>query len=184
MPFEFVRTDLSDVVIAKPEVFSDERGYLLETFDGSVFKEAGINEDFTLDFYSCSHSDVLRGLHLQVEPAAQAKLVHVIQGKVFDVVVDLRDGSDTFGEHITRTMSGESKEILYVPEGFAHGYLVQEDDTIVHYKASAPYSPESVKGLAWDAPELDVDWPVDEELTVSDHDRSWPTLQEWRGQHQ
>ncbi|WP_251328615.1 dTDP-4-dehydrorhamnose 3,5-epimerase [Haloplanus pelagicus] len=180
MPFEFERTDIADVVVATPQIFSDERGYLLESYDRTVFEEVGIDDDFQLAFYSRSRSNVLRGLHMQVEPAEQAKLVHVSQGSVFDVVVDLRGSSDTFGEHVVRTLSGDNKEILYVPEGFAHGYLVQEDDTVVHYKASAPYSPENVEGLAWDSQTLDVDWPTDGEPILSDQDQEWPTLREWR----
>jgi dTDP-4-dehydrorhamnose 3,5-epimerase len=180
MPFEFERTRLSDVVVVTPEVFGDERGQLLEIYDEPVFREEGITEQFTLDFYSRSRENVLRGLHLQVEPAAQAKLVHVVRGEVFDAIVDLREGSNTFGESVTRTLSGDDKRILYVPEGFAHGYLVLEDDTIVHYKASASYSPGDVAGLAWDDPTVDITWPIDGDPVLSEQDTEWPTLQEWR----
>jgi len=180
MPFEFDQLSHPDITLVRPEVFSDERGHLLETFDEAAFERAGIDETFVLDFYSQSDVDVLRGLHVQVAPAAQAKLVHVVAGEVYDVIVDLRAQSDRFGECVTRRLSGDDKEILYVPEGFAHGYLVLEDDTVVHYKGSHSYAPEHVRGVAWDDSDLDVDWPIDREPTLSEQDRDWPTLGEWR----
>jgi dTDP-4-dehydrorhamnose 3,5-epimerase len=180
MPFRFENTSLPDVQVAEADVFPDERGHLLESYDRASFTAAGIDGEFVLDFYSRSHENVIRGLHVQCDPAAQAKLVHVIQGTIFDVVVDLRQGSDTFGEYLTRRLTGEEKEILYVPEGFAHGYLVQSDDTIVQYKATAPFTPEHVSGVAWDDPELDIDWPLEGEPVLSDQDEELPPLDAWR----
>uniref|UniRef100_UPI001C6731A2 dTDP-4-dehydrorhamnose 3,5-epimerase n=1 Tax=Halorhabdus salina TaxID=2750670 RepID=UPI001C6731A2 len=180
MAFEFKSLSLPGVQVAIQDVYRDERGYLLESFDKSVFSDAGIGEEFVLDFYSKSQKNTIRGLHIQDGPAAQAKLVHVIEGKVFDVIVDVRRDSNCFGEYITRTLSGKNKEVIYVPEGFAHGYLVQEDDTIVHYKGSHEYTPKHICGLAWDDPYLDIEWPIDCEPIVSDQDANWPTLEEWR----
>jgi dTDP-4-dehydrorhamnose 3,5-epimerase len=180
MPFTFESTELPGVLLAIPDVFPDERGQLLESYDRESFVEAGIDCEFVLDFYSRSQENVIRGLHIQLDPAAQAKLVHVIQGEIFDVVVDLRQGSDTFGEYLTRSLGGEEKEILYVPEGFAHGYLVQSNETIVHYKGTAPFAPEHVNGVAWDDGELDIEWPLEEEPVISDQDQEWPRLDAWR----
>lgn len=180
MSFTFQSLSLPEVMVASPEVYEDERGQLLESYDKAVFEEAGITEEFVLDFYSRSQSNVIRGLHVQVEPGAQAKLVHVISGQIFDVVVDIRQNSDTFGEYVTRTMSGREKEILYVPTGFAHGYLVQEDETIVHYKGSYRYSPEHIKGLAWNDPHLNIDWPLTGGPILSEQDKEWPTLEAWQ----
>lgn len=179
MPFEFKRLSHPDVVSVSPDVFEDERGYLLETYDQAVFKAAGIDSKFVLDFYSKSRADVLRGLHVQVAPAAQAKLVHIIDGAVYDVVVDVRPESDRFGEYVTRRLSGDCKELLYVPEGFAHGYLVLQDETIVHYKGSHAYDPDHIRGVQWDDPELGIEWPIDDEPILSEQDRDWPTLSEW-----
>ncbi|AFO59135.1 MULTISPECIES: dTDP-4-dehydrorhamnose 3,5-epimerase [unclassified Natrinema] len=179
MTFEFKCLSHPEVQVIVPEVFSDDRGYLLETFDEDMFKEAGINEEFVLDFYSQSRANVLRGLHVQTEPAAQAKLVHVIQGAVFDVVVDVRPESNRFGEYVTRRLSGDDKEILYIPAGFAHGYLVLEDDTLVHYKGSHSYAPKHIQGIAWDDPDLSIKWPIDGNPALSDKDLDWPTLREW-----
>jgi len=180
MSFEFEQLSHPEVTLVRPEVFADERGYLLETFDEAAFERAGIDEEFVLDFYSRSEAEVLRGLHVQVAPAAQAKLVHVVGGAVYDVVVDVRSESDRFGECVRRRLSGEDKEILYVPEGFAHGYLVLEDDTVVHYKGTHSFAPEHVRGVAWDDPDLAINWPVNGEPTLSKQDRDWPTLREWK----
>jgi dTDP-4-dehydrorhamnose 3,5-epimerase len=176
MTFEFTQLSLPEVRVIAPDVFHDKRGKLLETYNTGAFQKAGIHHDFVHDFYSQSRSNVLRGLHVQKSPAAQAKLVHVIQGKIFDVVVDIRPNSDTFGQHVSRTLTESKEEILYVPEGFAHGYLVQSDSTIVYYKGTNSYVPEHVTGVVWNDSNLDVNWPLDSNPIVSDQDEALPQL--------
>lgn len=179
MPFDFEPLSIPDLIVATPQIFHDDRGYLLESYDSAAFREAGISDEFVLDFYSKSGENVIRGLHIQVEPAAQAKLVHVISGEIFDVIVDLRTESESFGEYVTRELAGDRKEVIYVPEGFAHGYLTLQEGTIVHYKGSRPYSPGHICGITWDDPELDIDWPLDAEPVISEQDQGWPTIEEW-----
>ncbi len=174
----FTRTKIPDVVIIDPQLHGDERGYFVETFRQDKLEAfLGFKVDFCQDNESKSSKGVLRGLHYQLHPAAQTKLVRVIQGKVLDVAVDIREGSPTFGQHVAVLLSGENKRQLFVPRGFAHGFVVMEDDTIFTYKVDNYYSPENDRGLAFDDPALKIDWLLEKnELKLSEKDTKQPSL--------
>ena len=160
MPFEFKRLALPDVILVTPRVFDDGRGSFMESYKRSDFSSQGIPANFVQDNFSQSDVNVLRGLHFQRGESAQGKLVNVVQGAIFDVAVDIRPGSDTFGHHVSITLSS-SDSLIWVPPGFAHGFLALEKDTLVHYKCSDnEYTPESECTLAWDDPELGIEWPL------------------------
>lgn len=153
--------EISDLKLIEPQVFADSRGYFMETFNREKFVAlTGISEDWVQDNESKSDQGVLRGFHFQKPPHAQAKLVRVIQGEVLDVVVDIRIGSPTFGKHVAVTLSAENKCQFYIPEGFAHGFLVKRDDTIFAYKCSRYYHKESEVSLKWNDPVLNIDWGI------------------------
>lgn len=177
MPFSFEPLELPEVIQVDPEVFRDDRGYLLESYDKHQFGEAGIDVTFDLDFYSRSDPSVVRGLHFQRPPYEQAKLVYCSEGTIFDVAVDVRQNSDTFGEYVSLTLDDAACRMVYVPVGFAHGFAVLEGPATVHYKASSPYAPEHEGGIRWDDSDVDIDWPIDDP-TVSDRDASLPRLRE------
>ena len=170
---KFIRTEIEDVVIIEPVVHGDERGYFVETFRADKLEEfLGYKINFCQDNESKSSRGVLRGLHYQLHPAAQTKLVRVIQGKVLDVAVDIRKGSPTFGKHVAVELSSENKRQLLVPRGFAHGFVVLEDDTVFAYKVDNHYSPENDRGIAFDDEALGIDWQVPtEELLLSAKDK-------------
>lgn len=176
----FTRTKIPDVVIIDPQLHGDERGYFVETFRQDKLEAfLGFKVDFCQDNESKSGKGVLRGLHYQLHPAAQTKLVRVIQGKVLDVAVDIREGSPTFGQHVAVLLSGENKRQLFVPRGFAHGFVVMEDDTTFAYKVDNYYSPENDRGLAFDDPTLNIDWLLEKsELRLSEKDTKQPSLDE------
>jgi len=176
----FIRTEIEDVVIIEPIVHGDERGYFVETFREDKLEEfLGYKINFCQDNESKSSRGVLRGLHYQLHPAAQTKLVRVIQGKVLDVAVDIRKGSPTFGKHVAVELSSENKRQLLVPRGFAHGFVVLEDDTVFAYKVDNYYSPENDRGIAFDDEALGIDWQVPkEELLLSAKDKVQPKLSE------
>lgn len=154
-----IETDIEGVLIIEPRVFGDERGFFMETWNEGAFKEAGLDLTFVQDNHSRSQKGVLRGLHLQ-NPGPQGKLVRVTNGAVFDVAVDLREGSPTFGKWAGVELSAENKRMFWVPEGFAHGFLTLADDTDFLYKCTAPYAPGSEHTLAWNDPGVGIDWPV------------------------
>ena len=176
----FTRTKIPDVIIIDPQVHGDERGYFVETFNQDRLEEfLGFKVNFCQDNESKSSKGVLRGLHYQLHPAAQTKLVRVIQGKVLDVAVDIREGSPTFGQHVAVLLSGENKRQLFVPRGFAHGFVVMEDETTFAYKVDNHYSPENESGLAFDDLSLDINWLIDKsELKLSDKDTKQPLLKD------
>ena len=176
----FIRTDIPDVVIIEPTVHGDERGYFVETYRADKLEEfLGYKIDFCQDNESKSSKGVLRGLHYQLHPAAQTKLVRVIQGSVLDVAVDIRKGSPTFGKHVAVELSGENKKQILIPRGFAHGFVVLEDDTVFVYKVDNYYSPENDRGIAFDDPDLDIDWQLSHsELKLSAKDKVQPKLYE------
>jgi dTDP-4-dehydrorhamnose 3,5-epimerase len=175
---EFSRTAIHDVVICQPKVFGDNRGYFLETFKQDLFEKfLGFSVGFCQDNESKSNKGVLRGLHYQCAPYAQSKLVRVIKGKALDVVVDIRRGSPTFGKHIAIELSAQNKTQLFVPRGFAHGFLVLEDDTIFSYKVDSYYSPKHDRGVLFSDPALRIDWGLPaSELILSDKDKTNPLL--------
>ena len=177
---QFTRTSIADVVIVEPKIHGDARGYFVETFRADKLEEfLGYTINFCQDNESKSSKGVLRGLHYQLHPAAQTKLVRVIQGRVLDVAVDIRKGSPTFGQHVAVELSAENKRQLLVPRGFAHGFVVLEDDTIFAYKVDNYYSPENDRGIAFDDPALAIDWQLPHEaLNLSAKDKTQPKLHE------
>jgi len=179
---KFTRTDIPDVVIIDPKVHGDKRGYFVETFREDMLEAfLGFKVNFCQDNESKSSRGVLRGLHYQLHPAAQTKLVRVIRGRVLDVAVDIREGSLTFGQHVAVELSGENKRQLFIPRGFAHGFVVLEDETTYAYKVDKYYSPENDSGLAFDDPALGIDWILDkDELKLSDKDTTQPLLKDAR----
>ena len=176
----FIRTDIHDVIIIEPQVHGDERGYFVETFRADKLEEfLGYKINFCQDNESKSSRGVLRGLHYQLAPSAQTKLVRVIQGSVLDVAVDIRKGSPTFGKHVAVELSGENKRQLLLPRGFAHGFVVLEDNTIFAYKVDNYYSPENDRGIAFDDEALGIEWQVAfDELNLSAKDKVQPKLSE------
>ena len=158
MAFEFQKTKISGVVIIQPKVYGDNRGYFCETFKAPDFEAAGLPVNFVQDNESSSIKGVLRGLHFQ-KNHTQGKLVRVTHGEVFDVAVDVRPGSETFGQWVGVTLSSEKKNMLYIPEGFAHGFLVLSDTAEFVYKCTDVYDPTSEGGVPWNDPTINVDWP-------------------------
>ncbi len=156
---KFIRQCIPDVVLVEPRVFGDDRGYFMEVWHVAKFAEAGLDLRFVQDNQSYSRIGTLRGLHYQVQHA-QGKLVRAISGSIFDVAVDLRRSSPTFGQWVGVTLSGENKAQLYVPPGFAHGFLVTSPDAVVEYKCTDIYSPAHERSLAWDDPTVGVEWPL------------------------
>lgn len=177
-----IKTDIEGVVVIEPKVFGDERGYFFESFNAErFFAETGIDVAFVQDNESRSKRGVLRGLHFQREPYAQAKLVRVVQGRVIDVAVDIRPGSPTFGKYVATELSGENHRQMFIPKGFAHGYVVLEDDTVFQYKCDEYYHPESEAGIAWNDPQIGIEWPLSEdEIILSDKDRNRQILNKIR----
>ena len=177
---KFTKTKIPDVIIIEPEVFGDERGYFVETFRSNLFaQETGIKTTFVQDNESRSTYGVLRGLHYQLPPHAQSKLVRVIEGKVLDAAVDIRKGSPTFGQHVTAELSAENKLQMFIPRGFAHGFVVLSESALFAYKVDNYYSPECDRGIQFNDPQLKIDWKVDQEhLQLSEKDKTQPLLKE------
>lgn len=174
----FTRTNIPDVVIIEPTVHGDSRGYFVETFRQDKLEEfLGYKINFCQDNESKSSKGVLRGLHYQLPPHAQTKLVRVIHGRVLDVAVDIRRNSPTFGQHVAVLLSAENKKQLLVPRGFAHGFVVLEDNTIFAYKVDNYYSPQCDRGIAFDDENLNIDWILNhDELNLSAKDTKQPKL--------
>ncbi len=175
--FHFIDTEIADVKIIEPTVFGDERGYFMETYSEREFFDAGISVKFVQDNESRSRKGVLRGLHFQ-KKNPQGKLVRVIEGEVFDVAVDLRKASATFGKWVGVTLSAENKRQFYIPEGFAHGFVVLSDAASFVYKCTRLYAPGDEGGLLWNDPQIGIRWPVGENFTpvLSEKDTKNPTL--------
>jgi dTDP-4-dehydrorhamnose 3,5-epimerase len=171
-----VKTGLPGVLMVEPDVFGDERGFFMESYNRRRYAEHGLEADFVQDNLSYSARGVLRGLHFQ-NPNPQGKLVSVLQGEVFDVAVDIRVGSPTFGEWVGVTLSAENRRQLYIPEGFAHGFVVTGEAALFHYKCTDFYDPEADGSALWNDPEIGIEWPV-EEPVLSGKDRNAPTLRE------
>ena len=157
---EIIPTSIPEVIIIKPDVFGDDRGYFFESFHVEKFAALGITEPFVQSNESCSQKGVLRGLHYQLEPFAQGKLVRVIKGAVLDIAVDIRRNSPTFGKWISMKLTSENKWISWIPKGFAHGFVSLEDDTIFTYKCSGVYNKASESSIRWNDPELNIDWGI------------------------
>ena len=177
MPFEFRETELDGVIEIYPRVFNDDRGYFLETYKKSDFNSAGIIEDFIQDNHSYSSKGTLRGMHLQKSPFAQGKLVSVVEGKVLDLAIDLRKGSDTFSKWVGVELDGKKNNMLYIPPGFAHAFIVLSENAHFLYKCTAEYNPEAEAGIRWDDPDIGVKWPLSEPL-VSERDSKLPYLKD------
>ena len=177
MSFEFKRLKIRDVILIKPNVFEDERGFFMETYKKENFERAGIKGEFVQDNHSKSERGVLRGLHFQKEPYAQAKIVRCIRGEIYDVAVDLRRDSQAFGRYVGVNLSEENKYQLYIPKGFAHGFLVLSKSAEVFYKVDNVYAPDYEGGLIWNDSEVNIKWPNDNPVLL-EKDKGWLTLKE------
>jgi dTDP-4-dehydrorhamnose 3,5-epimerase len=176
---EITKTPIAGLLVLTPRVFQDDRGYFLESFNAKNLAEAGITTSFVQDNESKSTRGVIRGLHYQLNPHAQAKLVRVIEGTVFDVAVDLRKDSPTFGQWYGLELSGENKIQLFIPRGFAHGFSVLSETAVFAYKCDAYYEPKSERGIVYNDPQLNIDWKVDEnEACISGKDQANPLFRE------
>lgn len=175
------KTFIEGLLLIEPDVHGDSRGYFMESFNARTFREVtGIDTDFVQDNESRSSYGVVRGLHFQRPPHAQAKLVRVVSGRVLDVAVDLREGSETYGKHFAVELSGENHLQLYIPEGFAHGFSVLSDEAVFQYKCDDYYAPETEGALAWDDPDLAIDWRVpDVDVRLSEKDKNHPRLKDF-----
>ena len=171
-----IKTKLPGVLIIEPRVFSDNRGYFMETWNRDLYAKAGVPAEFVQDNISFSTRGALRGLHFQ-NPNAQGKLVFVLQGEVFDVAVDIRVGSPTFGQWVGVVLSSENKRQLYIPEGFAHGFCVTGDNALFAYKCTDFYNPPAEGGILWNDPEIGIQWPVNKPV-LSEKDNAYSTLKE------
>lgn len=176
---KYIPTKFEGVVIIEPEVFGDERGYFLETYNKAAFDKAIGPVDFFQDNESKSSYGVLRGLHYQIPPFAQSKLVRVVQGEVLDVVVDIRPDSSTYGKHLSLSLNAVNKNLLYIPRGFAHGFVVLSETAIFQYKVDNVYSPEHDQGIIYNDPQLGINWgiPIDD-IKVSTKDAALPMFSE------
>jgi len=174
---EIIKTKIQDLLIVKPDVFEDERGYFFESFSKEKFKALGLDLDFVQDNESKSQKNVLRGLHFQKPPYAQGKLVRVVKGAVLDVAVDLRAGSETYGQWEIVELSEENKLMYWVPPGFAHGFLTLRDETVFTYKCTNVYNKESEGSLLWNDPILNIDWGSTKDLILSEKDLRAPLFE-------
>ncbi len=175
----FIKTTIENLIVIEPKVFNDERGFFYESYQKRIFEENGILDNFVQDNVSHSSKGVLRGLHFQRPPHAQSKLVRVVRGSVYDVAVDIRQGSKTFGQHYGLVLSAENKKMLFIPKGFAHGFCVLEDETEFAYKCSDFYSPKDETGILWSDLNLAIKWPkLDVPFILSDKDKKYPPLNE------
>ena len=179
---KFIKTNIPEVVIVEPVVHGDSRGYFIETFRADLLEQAlGYRVNFLQDNESKSTYGVLRGLHYQLPPHAQSKLVRVIFGRVLDIAVDIRKGSPTFGQHVSVELSDENKRQLFIPRGFAHGFVVLSDEALFSYKVDNYYSPECDRGMMFNDPKLGIDWQIEEnQMQLSDKDTKQPMFEEVR----
>lgn len=173
-------TDIKGLMVIEPRVFGDARGYFMESFSARKFRElTGLDVDFVQDNESRSSYGVVRGLHMQLPPHAQAKLVRVVSGRALDVAVDLREGSPTYGRHFAIELTGENHLQVYIPKGFAHGFAALSDEVVFQYKCDEYYAPDSEAAIIWNDPDLNIDWRLPaEDVIVSDKDKSHPKLKD------
>lgn len=177
---KIIETEIQGLFIIEPDVYGDSRGYFFESFNKRRFKEqTGINVDFVQDNESRSTYGVVRGLHFQRPPHAQAKLVRVVSGRVLDVAVDLREGSPTYGKHVAVELSGENHRQVFIPKGFAHGFSVLSEEAVFQYKCDDYYAPETEGAVAWDDPDIAIDWRISaDDMILSEKDKKHPRLSE------
>ncbi len=176
---ELVNTGIEGLWIIKPKVFADARGYFFESYNKELFTKNGLNLNFVQDNQSLSHKGVLRGLHFQNPPFAQGKLVRVITGAVLDVAVDIRKGSPTYGKHVAAELTEENKTMMYIPEGFAHGFLTLRDNTIFSYKCTNFYNKASEDSIKWNDPEIGIKWNFENPL-LSEKDISGKDFKDFK----
>lgn len=183
MPFRFENTKIEGLKIITPHMYPDDRGLYKKYYEKNIFAENGITCEFTESSDLYSKKGALRGLHYQTENS-QAKLIHVIKGKLFDVAVDLRAGSDTFGQYHAELVDAEQHKAVFIPEGFAHGFISLTEDTIFSYQCSGSYVPEACGGILWNDPDLNIPWPLEEygidKVIATEKDQNWPTLKEYK----
>lgn len=183
MSFEFNKTEIEGLIVITPHSFVDCRGSYVKKYEKLVFCENGIEAIFTESSEIISNKGALRGLHYQRE-YSQAKLIHVISGKIFDVALDLRENSSTFGRYHCELLHENDNKTIYIPEGFAHGFIALEDNTIFSYQCSGKYHPSSCGGIRWDDPDLKISWPLKEygisKVIATEKDMTWPTFREYR----
>lgn len=177
--FIFNKTEIEGVYVIEPKVFGDNRGYFMETYNEQEFKNNGLDYNFVQDNQSKSKKGVLRGLHFQ-KTHPQAKLVRVLEGEVFDVAVDLRKGSKTYGKWVGVILSEENKKQFMIPRGFAHGFVVLSETAVFAYKCDDFYHPEDEGGIMWNDPDINIEWPYKGELLLSEKDKVHPLLKECR----
>lgn len=178
MPFEFEKLGIDGVILVKPKVFGDNRGFFMESYKKSEFSKNGIDCTFVQDNHSKSSAHVLRGLHYQAMPKSQAKLIMCVKGKIYDVVADMRKNSATFGKWLKVELSEENKYMLFIPKGFAHGFVVLSDEAEILYKTDEEFSPEHDRGFLWCDTEVNVDWGIDFEPILSEKDKIQPKFRE------
>jgi dTDP-4-dehydrorhamnose 3,5-epimerase len=177
MPFTFTQLALPEIILIEPRFFPDDRGFFMETYKSSDFSGAGMKEQFVQDNFSRSSRGVLRGLHYQKNPNAQGKLVQCFAGKIFDVAVDIRKGSPAFGKWVAQELSEANRCMLYIPAGFAHGFIVLSESADVLYKCTKEYAPADDRGILWNDPEIGIVWPVGNAV-VSEKDARHPLLKD------
>lgn len=175
---EIIKTSIEGLLIIKPDVFKDERGYFFESYNKERFLKHGLDMTFVQDNESKSGKGVLRGLHFQKPPYAQGKLVRVVKGSVLDVAVDIRKGSPTYGKWEATVLSEENKEMFWIPEGFAHGFVTLEENTVFTYKCTNVYNKESEGSLRWNDPDINIDWNIDNPI-LSEKDKISPLFKEF-----
>ena len=175
MPFTFTNLKIADVILIEPKVFPDDRGYFMETFKASDFKKANLPTHFVQDNFSFSKKDVIRGLHYQREPRAQGKLVTVFKGAVWDVAVDIRRQSPTFLKWVAAELNDQNHTMLYIPPGFAHGFVSLDEDVLLLYKCTNEYDPKADAGIRWNDPDIAIPWPVQNAI-LSEKDQNLPLL--------
>jgi dTDP-4-dehydrorhamnose 3,5-epimerase len=175
MAFQFKQLAIPDVVLITTQQRKDPRGFFMETYKASAFSELAIPTEFVQDNCVYSTYGVLRGLHYQQEPHAQGKLIMTLKGEIFDVAVDIRQGSDTYGKWVGEVLSGQNCAMLYVPPGFAHGYCVLSENALITYKVSNEYAPQAERGILWNDPDIGIEWPLQKPL-VSERDAALPRL--------
>lgn len=176
---EIIKTEIQDLLIIKPRVFEDDRGYFFESYNREKFLEHGIEVAFVQDNESRSGKNVLRGMHFQKPPYTQGKLVRVMRGSVLDVAVDLRKNSPTYGKWASIVLTDKNKWMYWVPEGFAHGFRTLEDHTVFFYKCTNVYNKESEGSIAWNDPDLNIDWGLEEEPVLSEKDKAAPRFRDF-----